>query len=161
MTIKLEEKKDYRRTSLALLINNEGKLLMALNPRENSIDSKIIDKNTYKFPQGGIEIGEHPIDALKREMKEELDLDISQYENTIKILDDYVSYWFINTDKPDYEIRLHPFLIKVGDLDILNLNVDEEEVSELRWIEPKEVENQDLGIRHQAYLSIMRRFDLM
>lgn len=36
-----------------------------------------------------------------------------------------------------------------------------EDESKLRWVEPKEVENLDLGIRHQAYLSIMRRFNLI
>lgn len=157
--VELIEKKDYRRTALALLMNNNGELLIALNPRVNSTDSKNVDKDTYKFPQGGIEIGESAEQALKREVQEELGIDISDYE--INQLDDYVSYWFINSDKPDYEIRLHPFIIKVEDLDINSLNVDKEEIAELKWIEPKNVEYVDLGIRHQAYLSIMRRFNLM
>ncbi len=157
--VELIEKKDYRRTALALLMNNKGELLIALNPRLNSTDSKNIDKDTYKFPQGGIEIGENPYQALQREMQEELSLDIINYE--IKQLQDYISYWFINSDKADYEIRLHPFIIKVGDLDINTLNVDKEEIAELKWVAPKDVEYLDLGIRHQAYLSIMRRFNLM
>lgn len=157
--IKPIEKKDYRRTALALLMNNNGELLIALNPRVNSTDSKNIDKDTYKFPQGGIEIGENPLQALTREIQEELGLDISNYET--QQLQDYVSYWFINSDKPDYEIRLHPFLVKVKNLDINTLKVDEEEIAELKWIKPEDVEYLDLGIRHQAYLSIMRRFNLM
>ena len=155
----LIEKKDYRRTALALLMNNKGELLIALSPRVNSTDSKNFDKDTYKFPQGGIEIDENPLQALKREMQEELGLDINNYET--KQLQDYISYWFINTDKPDYEIRLYPFIIKIDNLDINTLNVDKEEIAELKWVLPKEVEYLDLGIRHQAYLSIMRRFNLM
>lgn len=154
----IEEKKDYRRTALALLRNSEGKLLIALNPRLNSNDPKNVDKDTYKFPQGGIEIGEDPKEALEREMKEELGLDITGYD--VEELGDYVSYWFRNTDKPDYEIRLHAFLIEVGDLDVAGLKVDPEEVAEVRWVLPEEVQELDLGIRHQAYLSIMRRFGL-
>lgn len=157
--VELVEKKDFRRTALALLMNNKGELLIALNPRVNSTDSKNIDKDTYKFPQGGIEIGENAEQALKREMQEELGLDISKYD--MEQLQDYISYWFINSEKADYEIRLHPFIIKVGDLDVSTLNVDEEEIAELKWIAPKDVEYLDLGIRHQAYLSIMRRFGLM
>lgn len=157
--VELVEKKDYRRTALALLMNNDGELLIALNPRVNSTDSKNIDKDTYKFPQGGIEIGENAEQALKREMQEELGIDISEFK--LEQLDDYVSYWFINSEKPDYEIRLHPFIVKVGDLDINLLNVDKEEIAELKWVKPKDVEYLDLGIRHQAYLSIMRRFNLM
>ena len=157
--IELIEKKDYRRTALALLMNNRGELLIALNPRVNSTDSKNVDKDTYKFPQGGIEVGENALEALKREMQEELGLNINNYET--KQLQDYISYWFINSDKPDYEIRLHPFIIKVDNLDISTLNVDKEEIAELKWVLPKEVEYLDLGIRHQAYLSIMRRFNLM
>ncbi|NQZ84148.1 MAG: NUDIX hydrolase [Nanoarchaeales archaeon] len=159
--VELIEKKDYRRTSIALIMNDDGKLLMALNPRVNSTDSKNIDKDTYKFPQGGIELGEEPIQALYREMDEELGLNIDSYSEDIQKLNDYISYWFINTDKADYEIKLHPFLINVGNLDISKLKVDPEEIKELKWVKPKEVENQDLGIRHQAYLSIMRRFKLM
>ena len=157
--VNLIEKRDYRRTVLALLMNNKGKLLIALNPRVNSTDTKNIDKDTYKFPQGGVEIGENENQAIKREMKEELGLDINSFE--MKQLQDYISYWFVNNDKPDYEIRLHPFLIKVGDLDVSTLKVDQEEIAELKWVEPKDVEYLDLGIRHQSYLSIMRRFNLM
>ena len=157
--VELVEKKDYRRTVLALLVNGRGELLITLNLRTNSVDSKNIDKNTYKFPQGGIEIGENPKQALKREIEEELGLDISQYD--AKQLEDYISYWFINTNKPDYEIRLYSFLIEVGNLDINMLKVDKEEIAELKWIEPKNVECLNLGIRHQAYLSIMRRFKLI
>ncbi|NCC71569.1 NUDIX hydrolase [bacterium] len=157
--IELIEKKNFRRTALALLMNNKGELLITLNPRVNSRDSKNIDKDTYKFPQGGIEIDENPRQALQREIQEELGFDIRNYD--VEQLQDYVSYWFINSDKPDYEIRLHPFIIKVEDLDIDTLNVDKEEISELKWVKPKDVEYLNLGIRHQAYLSIMRRFNLL
>ena len=157
--VELIEKKHYRRTAVALLRNNKGELLIALNPRVNSTDAKNVDKDTYKFPQGGIEIGEDEYTALSREMQEELGLDIKDLKTNK--LQDYISYWFINSDKPDYEIRLHAYLIDVGDLDIATLKVDTSEVAELKWVSPKDVEYLNLGIRHQAYLSIMRRFELI
>jgi len=155
----IKEKIHYRRTALGIIKNERGGLLIALNPRVNSTDSKNVDKDTYKFPQGGIEINESPKQALIRELKEELGLNVSQYNLTE--LNDYVSYWFINSDKADYEIRLYAFLIEINNLDIKKLNVDKEEVAELKWIKPKKIEYLNLGIRNQAYLSIMRRFKLI
>ncbi|MBT6773881.1 NUDIX domain-containing protein [Candidatus Woesearchaeota archaeon] len=152
--------KDYRNTALAIFRREDGKILIALNPRTNSLDKTFVDKNTYKFPQGGIDGNEEPLVALKREMHEELGLELEDDWN-IKQLEKHISYWFRNENKPDFEIRLHAFLINVKNLDEKLLKVDPEEVAEVKWVDPKEVDNLELGIRHHAYLTILRQFELI
>jgi len=151
--------KDYRNTALGLLRRKDGKLLIILNPRNNSLDKSFVDKNTYKFPQGGIEENEDPNKALIREINEELGIDLKEFKK--EMLTNHISYWFKNKKLPDFEIRLHAFLVDIGDLDETNLKVDCEEVAELRWVSPNEVQDLDLGIRYHAYMSILRKFSLI
>lgn len=47
---------------------NEGRVLVS--------EEEIIGTNIIKFPGGGLQFGEGTIDCLKREWKEELDMDI-------------------------------------------------------------------------------------
>lgn len=72
-----------------------------------------------------------------------------------------MSYWFRNTDRPDFEIRLFAFLFDVEDVDENLLMLDPVEVSEIKWVKPKEVEKLNLGIRREAYLNILRKFNLI
>ena len=55
----------------ALIVNNEGKILLAKSP-------KWFDK--YTLPGGHIEVGETMEQALKREVKEEVGLDVEVVE---------------------------------------------------------------------------------
>lgn len=150
----------YRNSAVGIIRRKDGKLLLVFNKRVNSVDEKIVDQNSYKFPQGGINQGEKAEEAIIRELLEELGVTIAVTNITDK-LDDYVSYWFRNTDKPDFEIRLFAFLFDIDNLEEKSLVLDPEEVAELKWVKPEEVEKLNLGIRHNAYLSILRRFDLI
>jgi len=150
----------FRETIIAILKNNKGELLIGLNPRINSIKGGVLDKDTYKFPQCGILENERKTKALKRELLEELNLDVSKFAN-IKNINEYVSYWFVNKNKSDFEIRLFPFLIEVENLKIENLKIDKTEFSKIKWVKPEKIEYLNLGIRHQSYLTILRKFDLI
>ena len=55
----------------ALIVNNEGKILLARS-------HKWFDK--YTLPGGHIEVGESMIDAVRREVKEEVGLDVEVVE---------------------------------------------------------------------------------
>ncbi|MEK6900951.1 MAG: hypothetical protein AABX37_01265, partial [Nanoarchaeota archaeon] len=68
---------------------------------------------------------------------------------------------FKNTEKQDFEIRLFAFLFEVDDLNVNLLKLDPIEVSEIKWVNPKDIKYLPLSIRHDAYLSILRRFDLI
>ncbi len=151
---------DYRNSVVGIIKRKDGKVLITFNKRINSVDKNNLEQNSYKFPQGGINSNESSEDAIIRELQEELGFDFSGISMTTK-LDDYVSYWFKNTEKQDFEIRLFAFLFEVDDLNVNLLKLDPIEVSEIKWVNPKDIKYLPLSIRHDAYLSILRRFDLI
>ncbi len=61
----------------------------------------------YEFPGGKIEPGEKMPQALMRELKEEMDLDVE--------IRDEDFYMTVNHMYPDFEITLHSFVCRVGD----------------------------------------------
>ncbi len=151
---------DYRNSVVGIIKRKDGKVLITFNKRINSLDKNNIDQNSYKFPQGGIDASEKPEDAIIRELQEELGFDFTN-TTIISKLNDYISYWFKNTEKPDFEIRLFAFLFEVDDLNENVLTLDPIEVSEIKWVNPRDIKYLNLSIRHDAYLSILRRFELI
>ena len=125
-----------RNSVIGILKNKEGKILIGFSERVNSGNSKIIDSNSWKFPQGGMDGSETPSEALKRELKEELNYQLN--ENSITELKETVPYYFKDeNDIPDFEVKLHPFLVDY-DSDG-NFDYDKEEFSGLKWILPEEI----------------------
>lgn len=61
----------YRPNVAALIVNPHGELLIC--ERRNI-------KNGWQFPQGGVQKGESLLDALKREIREEVNLKPKSYE---------------------------------------------------------------------------------
>ena len=58
----------------AIIINNENKILCTLRNKNKSLG------NMWEFPGGKIELEETPEEALKRELKEELEINIQIQE---------------------------------------------------------------------------------
>ncbi len=85
----------------------------------------------FEFPGGKIEKGESKHEALKRELKEEMDIDIEIRE------DDY----FMTVDHiyPDFRIIMYSYLCKVSNIEFkLNDHIDykwlaKEELNSLDW----------------------------
>lgn len=76
------------------VILNEGKILIAQRSKKMSLALK------WEFPGGKVENGEDKNKALKREINEELNMEISIIKELTAVVHRY----------PDFELCLYPFL---------------------------------------------------
>lgn len=84
----------------------------------------------YEFPGGKVEVGEENYTALERELKEEMDMDVSIGE------DDYLLT--VEHTYPNFAITMHAYLCKVSNPDfVMKEHVDYKwlSVSELDTLE--------------------------
>lgn len=81
-------------------------------------------KDWWEFPGGKMEAGESPEEALKREIKEELDTEISVDKFLVTI--DY--------DYPAFHLKMHCYLCHLisGGLSLL-------EAEDSRWLSPEDI----------------------
>jgi 8-oxo-dGTP pyrophosphatase MutT (NUDIX family) len=131
--------KIFRQAVMAVIINEEGKVLIGYSPRDRS----------YKFPQGGLEPEEDLIGGIKRELREELDYHLDE-QFILSIYEEKINYPF----PPD----CHP--VWMGqELSIVKIRFDhsantipqDDEFDELQWILPHELQNFNTEYRAQAY----------
>ncbi len=130
----------YRQAVLAVLVNQENKVLIGTSPRDGG----------HKMPQGGIKEGEEPKETLVRELYEELAIQISE-DNILKRLDQKVGYAYPEND--DYYIyigqELTVFLVRMPD-NVVPTPQDDE-FGKLYWIRKEELLKFDVGFRKEAY----------
>ncbi len=84
----------------------------------------------YEFPGGKIDSGEEQRQALTREIKEEMDLEI--------LPERFEFFMTINHQYPDFEIIMHSFLVKVDSPDFNRT----EHISH-SWVLPKDLKSLD------------------
>lgn len=108
----------------AIIIDNDKKILcMQRGPSKYDYIS-----NKYEFPGGKIEENESIENALKREIKEELNIDIT-IENEFLIVEH--SY-------PDFIITMHTYICKTSNNQIsLNAHIN------YQWLNKLDLENLD------------------
>ena len=131
--------KIYRQAVMAIIINDENKVLFGYSPREVS----------YKFPQGGLEKNEDIITGIKRELLEELDYHLEN-KYIIEVCKEKIRYPF----PPD----VHPIfmgqelsIVKIKHNSQSNIEPQDDEFSKIFWITPKEINKYDSVYRAQAY----------
>lgn len=109
---------------VAAIINFENKILCVQRPKNKL--PYISEK--FEFPGGKIEEGETKVEALKRELYEELNITANIKSLYLTVIHEY----------PDFELTMHSFLCEVKSQE-LKLN---EHIS-LEWLTLKELKNLD------------------
>ena len=109
------------------IIEKDGKILLVK-------ESKELAKGKWSHPAGWIEVGENPIDAVKREVKEETGFNFKP-ENLLGI------YSLI---KNELDVTHHPLkIIYTGIASDKEMTQLAEDVSETNWFTPEEIEKMD------------------
>lgn len=110
---------------VAGIIYFENKILCVQRPKNKL--AYISEK--FEFPGGKIENGETQIDALKRELSEELNILPNIQSLFLKVVHEY----------PDFELTMHSYKCKVNNMEItLNEHIDYkwltlQELNKLDW----------------------------
>lgn len=106
-------------------IIHDGKLLIV----KRSSKAKFLP-NYYELPGGHVEFGEEPKEALKREIKEELGVDVTIFEPF-----HYFSYFSDEGNVHNIEIA---FFAKVNE-SVKNIKLNEHE--DIRWVTKNELDS--------------------
>ncbi len=119
-----------------IITNSEGKILLGKRTKK-----AMLYPNTWGLPGGLIEYGEKVEDAAKREVKEELGVEI-------KIIKKIFAYETLPTKKYPLHSMSIPFYAKI----IKGVPKPMDETSEVRWFYPKQIRNIDLAYNHKEIL---------
>lgn len=129
----------YRNVVAAMIFSRDGKLLMARqHPKGGGV---YID--CWHIPGGGVEEGETKEEAMIREIKEELSLDVSSYD--MKLIDDEGSDTAEKTIKSTgervlAEMKFSIYKITISDKDSSHIKITlDAELGEYRWFILEEV----------------------
>ena len=111
------------------IIERDGKILLVK-------ETKASAKGKWSHPAGWLEVGENPIDAVKREVKEESGFDFEP----LSILGVY------SLLKDEADVTHHAIkLIYTGDISDKKTAELADDVSETKWFTPEEIENMNLN----------------
>lgn len=110
------------------LLEHKGKVLVIHEP----FQGKLI----YKFPGGGLEFGEGTKDCLKREFKEELNLDV-EIGSHIFTQDFFVP----NAFDPTEQVLLIYYKATVSEKSLAQLKILDADINELLWIEVNDLDS--------------------
>jgi len=132
--------KPIRKAVMAVLINDDGKILIGSSPRDGG----------YKFPQGGLDTNEDIITGIKRELKEELGVLITD-DDIIYVSNKKVRYYYPPED-PYYIFSAQELsVIKIKYNTHMNLIPQDDEFDELHWIDPTDLQKYNTNFRNLAY----------
>ncbi|MBZ7987858.1 RNA pyrophosphohydrolase [Campylobacter canadensis] len=121
---------------------------------------KRIDMDIWQFPQGGIDDNESLKQALKRELKEEIG------SNNISIIAEYpewLSYEFPSEaikKKYDFDGQTQKyFLVKINNLNEINLQTLEPEFVEFKFVDFKEIDKYINHFKKTIYKKVLQYFE--
>ncbi len=148
------KQKKYRPNVAAVIVSSKYPLTS-----EIFIASRSDIKNSWQFPQGGIDEGETPKEALLRELKEEIGT------NNIEILSEYpewVSYDFPNIVAKkmypfDGQIQKY-FLVRLKNDKKINLKTKHSEFDKYKFIKSKDAFKHIVYFKRPIYKKVLKYF---
>ncbi len=103
-----------------ILINDRNELLLA--------DEIVNGRHITKFPGGGLELGEGPVDCVVREFREETGQEVSIIEHF------YTTGFFIHSQiNPDYQVIGIYYRVRCETTDEIKINVPSDNIT-LKWV---------------------------
>ncbi len=141
----------YRPNVAAILQNSDGHILIC---ERSDIPG------AWQFPQGGVDPGETDIQALEREMMEELSLSPGDY----KVISKKGKYRYLigegKTKKGFHGQEQEYFLLQLLSAEnAINLETAEQEFKSCRWIEPAQFDLRWLpAMKRDVYREVMNDF---
>ena len=143
-------KNTFRIAVMAVIVNENNQVLIGSSPRDGG----------YKFPQGGLASGEDVISGLKRELNEELGIQLLDRQIDY-LCDETVEYTYPPED-PYYIYKGQRLsVVKVAYNESMNLIPQDDEFEELLWINPQELTGFDVGFRRKAYIRALELCSLL
>ncbi len=143
-------KNTFRIAAMAVIVNDHDQILIGSSPRDGG----------FKFPQGGLEANEDALTGIKRELKEELGISISD-KDILKVHSEKVHYYYPPED-PYYIYKGQQLsVIKVQYNTSMQLIPQDDEFDALHWIQPGDLRKFDVGFRLQAYLRALELCGLL
>ncbi len=148
---------EYRPNVAALMVNGNGRLLIC---------ERLLNPGAWQFPQGGVDEGEAPDDAVLREVEEEIGLQSGDYKIE-KILGGYRYDFppeaqlgmssrkarFVGQEQTYYLCRVKE------DAPEVNLMQEPREFSRAKWIFPEEFRLDWLpAFKKETYRAVLRDF---
>jgi putative (di)nucleoside polyphosphate hydrolase len=153
----LFEKPDdkFRASAGAFITNKERTAVLAFE--------RITRKGSRQLPQGGIKIGEKPLDGIYRELFEETGIKRCD----LKLISEYPE--LITYELPDRlrskkhgrgQTQKFFYFEFIGDFSKIDLhNVDDEEFGEYYWVEPVDIVNKTVDFRKPIYKKLINFFE--
>jgi len=137
----------------AIIINDKGEVL--------ALERKNIE-GAWQMPQGGIDPGEEPLNAVYREVKEETNID----KNLLTFVAEHPEWLAYELDKGKRSLKhgrgqvqkwfLLRFCGKDNDIDILN--VQEKEFSSWKWMRMNDLISEIVGFKKPVYQKLLNEF---
>lgn len=144
-----------------VLLNKRNQVFAA---KKNTVNTKMISfflKRPWQMPQGGIEDGETPVDAMMRELQEEIGT------NNVEIIaetKDWIEYMLpkqlLRRNHTFVGQRQKWFLLKfLGNDNEINLNTtDHKEFDTWKWMSAQNIIRLSVNFKRSLYIEVFKRF---
>ena len=140
----------YRQAVLAVFIQKDGKILLG----------KRSDNGFWQFPQGGIDFGESPKEALYREMEEEIGCSLF---DIVKQTNSSITYNFpkelsLPICKKYKGQSQKWFLMRyLGEDNQINIKTKKPEFLDWKWVDLKEITNLVVDFKLHVYQEVQQK----